>query len=137
MKWWNSAFNAQCSRLIILVVQLGAVKYMQQQWRYSGKMKDRMKLSLLPKLMVFWVSHPLNANVLFCKFFSNLTLCMTKLRVLVLCLSYFTDIPSIYIQNFLFGTLFGYCQSHQKQNEFHSSFGKQSRMYIWPSHHGE
>jgi hypothetical protein len=33
---------------------------------------------------------PLNANVLSCWFFFNLTLCMTKLRVLVLCLSYFT-----------------------------------------------
>jgi hypothetical protein len=31
---------------------------------------------------------PLNANVLFCRFFWNLTLCMTKLRVLVLCFSY-------------------------------------------------
>jgi hypothetical protein len=31
----------------------------------------------------------LNANVLFCRLFFNLTLCMTKLRVLVLCLSYF------------------------------------------------
>jgi hypothetical protein len=41
-----------------------------------------------------WFSefHPLlNANVLFCRFFFNLTLCMTKLKVLVLCFSYFTD----------------------------------------------
>ncbi len=35
---------------------------------------------------------PSNANVLFFGgFFVNLTLCMTKLRVLVLCLSYFAD----------------------------------------------
>jgi hypothetical protein len=35
----------------------------------------------------------LNANILFFAdfWFFNLTLCMTKLRVLVLCLSYFTD----------------------------------------------
>jgi cbb3-type cytochrome oxidase subunit 3 len=33
----------------------------------------------------------LNANVISCGCFLNLTLCMTKLRVLVLCLSYFTD----------------------------------------------
>ncbi len=26
MKCWNSAFNAQCSRVIIVVVQVGAVK---------------------------------------------------------------------------------------------------------------
>jgi hypothetical protein len=35
--------------------------------------------------MVFWVSPPLNANVLFCKFVLNLTRYMTKLRVLVPC----------------------------------------------------
>jgi hypothetical protein len=34
---------------------------------------------------------PFNANVLFCRFLLNLTLCMTKLRVLVLCFSYFTE----------------------------------------------
>jgi hypothetical protein len=33
----------------------------------------------------------LNANVLFRRFSLNFTLCMTKLRVLVLCFSYFTD----------------------------------------------
>jgi hypothetical protein len=33
----------------------------------------------------------LNANLLFCRFKKNLTLCMTKLRVVVLCFSYFTD----------------------------------------------
>ncbi len=26
MKCWNSAFNAQCSRVIVVVVQVGAVK---------------------------------------------------------------------------------------------------------------
>jgi hypothetical protein len=26
MKWWNSAFNAQGSRVTIVVVQVGAVK---------------------------------------------------------------------------------------------------------------
>jgi hypothetical protein len=56
MKFWNSAFHAQGSRLIIVVVQLGAVKI------YVGaqeKRKDRMKLSLRPKLVVFWVSSAL------------------------------------------------------------------------------
>ncbi len=83
-------------------------------------MKDRMKLSLPPKVEKWktgwnsvyhqkWKNErqdetqfttkidgflsfnpPLNANVLFCRFFFlNLTLCMTKLRVLVLCFSYF------------------------------------------------
>jgi hypothetical protein len=51
----NSTFNAQGSRLIIVVVQVRAVKI------YVGscggaqqeKRKDRMKLSLPPKLMAF------------------------------------------------------------------------------------
>jgi hypothetical protein len=34
---------------------------------------------------------PLYANVLFLQVFFNLTLCMTALRVMVLCFSYFTD----------------------------------------------
>jgi hypothetical protein len=34
---------------------------------------------------------PLNANVLFCRWFFSLTLCTTKLKVLVLCFSYFRD----------------------------------------------
>ncbi len=45
---------------------------------------------------------PLNANVLFSRFFFNLTFCMTELRVLVLRLSYFTDnfiISFMYRQN--------------------------------------
>jgi hypothetical protein len=36
----------------------------------------------------------LNVNVLFCRFFSNLTLCMTKLRVQVLSFPDFTDISN-------------------------------------------
>ncbi len=58
-----------------------------------------MKLSLLPKLMVFWFHPLLNANVLFCSSFLNLTLCMTKLRVLVLCFSYFTDNSIVWSPN--------------------------------------
>jgi hypothetical protein len=33
----------------------------------------------------------MNVNVFFASLFLNLTLCMTKLRVLVLCFSYFMD----------------------------------------------
>ncbi len=79
MKCWNSAFNAQSSRLIIVVVQLGAVKIYvaASSGGAQGERKDRMKLSLPPKLMsaqekgktgwnsvlppnlmVFWVSSP-------------------------------------------------------------------------------
>ncbi len=48
----------------------------------------------------WWFSEfhpPLDANVLFCRFFLNLTLCMTKLRVLVLRLSVFTDNSTMWI----------------------------------------
>jgi hypothetical protein len=31
--------------------------FMQQKWRRSGEMKDRMKLSLPQKLMVLWSSN--------------------------------------------------------------------------------
>ncbi len=71
---------------------------MQQQWRYSGKRKDEMKLN---SHQSWWFSEfhpPLNANVLFCRFFQNITLCMTKLRVLVLCFSCFTDKPHLPLQ---------------------------------------
>jgi hypothetical protein len=56
IKWWNSASNARGWRLIIVVVQLGAVKIYVQKWPRSGKRKDGMKLYLLPNLMVLWVS---------------------------------------------------------------------------------
>jgi hypothetical protein len=85
MKCWNSAFDAPGPRLITVVVQLGAVKI-----SLAAVEALSMKLSLPPKMMRRWVwnsvyhqnwwfseFHPrLNANVLFCKFFWNLTLCM-------------------------------------------------------------
>jgi hypothetical protein len=84
------------SILIAVVVHLGAVKIYVAAVKAGAqeKRKDRMKLSLPPKLMVFLSEfHPLlKANCTFWQaFFFNLTLCMTKLRVLVLCFSYFTD----------------------------------------------
>ncbi len=46
--------------------------------------------------MVFWVSSPPWILMYFFEgFFLTLTLCMTKLRVLVLCFSYFTDNSTI------------------------------------------
>jgi hypothetical protein len=51
-----------------------------------------MKLSLPPKLMmVLSFTPPLNVNVFCCRFLKNLTLCMTKLRVMVMWFSYFRD----------------------------------------------
>ncbi len=60
MKCWNSAFNAQGSRLVIVVVQLGAVKiYVAAVEALKKKGKTGWNpVSLLPKLMVVWVSSP-------------------------------------------------------------------------------
>jgi hypothetical protein len=94
MKCWFSAFNAQGSRLIIVVVQLGAVKINVATVEALRKKERQDENSVYyQNWWFFFEFHPaLNANVLFCRFFLiNLTLCMTKLRVLVLCFSYFTD----------------------------------------------
>jgi hypothetical protein len=60
MKCWNSAFNAQSLRVIIVVVQVGAVKiYVEavEALRKKGKTGWNMKLSLPPKLVekLVWV----------------------------------------------------------------------------------
>jgi len=113
MKYWNSAFNARGSRLSILVVQFGAAKIYVAA---SGGAEEKGKTGwnsvyhqnwwfsefhplLNADVLFLWFSefnHPLNANVFFCRFFLDLTLCMTKLRVLVLCFPYFTD--NCYVQ---------------------------------------
>jgi hypothetical protein len=92
MKCWRS----QGSRLIIVIVQLGAVKiYVAAVWSVEEKGKIRWN-SIYHQNRWFSEFHPpLNANVLFCRFLKNLTLCMTKLRVLVLSFSYFTENSTI------------------------------------------
>jgi hypothetical protein len=93
MKRWISAFNAQGSRGIIVAVQAGAVKIYVAAVEVLRKKERQVKLR---NHQNWWFSefHPqLNANVLLCRgFFFNLTLCMTKLRVLVLSFADFTDI---------------------------------------------
>jgi hypothetical protein len=87
---WYPVSNAQGSRLIIVVVQLGAVKIYVTAVETLRK-KERQDetwfttkidgfLSFIPRWMLIY-------------FFAgcNLTLCMAKLRVLVLYFSYFTD----------------------------------------------
>jgi hypothetical protein len=59
-------FNTQGSRIIIVVVQIGAVKIIcSSSGGAQEKGKDKMTLTSPPKLMVFRVSTPLNTNVLF------------------------------------------------------------------------
>jgi hypothetical protein len=57
----------------------------------------------------------MNANVLFCRVLKNLTLCMTKLRVLVLCFSYFMDNSHLPLQ---------FLKTFWIQRNFHFSFEK-------------
>ncbi len=66
MKCRNSALNEQRSRLLIVVVQVGAVKIYVAAVRLSGKGKDRMKLSLPSKLVGKLVWVPV---ISFCKIF--------------------------------------------------------------------
>jgi hypothetical protein len=55
VKCWNSSFNAQGSRLIIVIVQIGLRRSSENICSSSGgaqeKRKEGMKLSLLPKLV--------------------------------------------------------------------------------------
>ncbi len=102
MKCWNSAFNAQGSRLNILVVHVRAVKIYVAAVEALRKKERQDETQFTTKIDGFLsFTPPLNANVLLCRFFFNVTLCMTKLRVPVLCLSYFTD-NSIMIDYSLF-----------------------------------
>jgi len=93
MKCWNSAFNTQSLRRIVIVVQLGAVKVYVAAVEALRKKERQDETQFTTKIDGFLsFIPPLHANVLFFRFFfKNLTLCMTKLRVLVLCFSYFTD----------------------------------------------
>ncbi len=50
MKCWNSAFNAQCSRVIRVVVRVGGSENICSS-RRSGKRKEGTKLSFPPKLV--------------------------------------------------------------------------------------
>jgi hypothetical protein len=92
MKWSYSAFNAQGSRLIIVVVQLAAMKLYVAAAVALRKKERKDNTQFTTKFDGFLSFHPpSNAIVHFCTSFLNLTLCMTKLRVLVLCFSYFAD----------------------------------------------
>jgi hypothetical protein len=92
MKCWFSAFNARGSRLIIVVVQLGAVKINVAVEAFKEKGKTGRNSVYYQNWWVFFEFHPpLNANVLFFAGLFLISPCMTKLRVPVLCFSYFTD----------------------------------------------
>jgi len=87
MKCWYSAFNAQDPRLIIVVVQLGAVKIYVAAVEALRKKERQDETQFTSKIDGF-LSFILRWMLMY---FFDLKLCMTKLRVLVLCFSYFTD----------------------------------------------
>jgi len=82
--------TVQIKAVKIYVAAVAAVrkKERQAETQFTTKIDGFLSFIALPP-------PPLTANVLFCRFFGNLTLCMTKLKlgVLLLCLSSFTDRP--------------------------------------------
>ncbi len=79
MKCWYSAFNAQGSILIIVVVQLGAVKIYVAAVEALRKKERHAETQLTTKIDGFLsFHHLLNGNVLFCRFLLNRTLCIPK-----------------------------------------------------------
>jgi hypothetical protein len=71
----------------IYVAAMEALRKKERQ----GETQETIKMSF---------TSPLNANVLFCRFFLNLTLCMTKLGVLTLSFPDFTTDISIGYSHF-------------------------------------
>jgi hypothetical protein len=69
MKHWNSAFNAQVSRVIIVVVQVGAVKIFAAAAAAEQTAQEKGKTGwnsvYHQKLMIFCASLQWNLNVLF------------------------------------------------------------------------
>ncbi len=79
------AFGHGHPLVIYKIVQLGAVTIYVVAVEALRKKERQDETQFIAKIDGFLSFHPpLNANVLFCRFFLNLTLCMTKLRVLVL-----------------------------------------------------
>jgi hypothetical protein len=92
MKCWNSAFNAGGSRLVIVVVQLEAVKLYVAAVEAPRKKETQDETQFTTKIDGFWsFIPPWMLIYFFAGFFFSLTLWMTKLRVVVLCFAYFTD----------------------------------------------
>jgi hypothetical protein len=58
MKCWNSAFNAQGSRLTIIVVHLGAVKIYVAGVEALRKKERQDETKFTTKIDCFWVSSP-------------------------------------------------------------------------------
>jgi len=69
MKCWNSKFNAQGSRGIIVVIQVGTMKIYVGITKVFKKKERRGETQFTTKIDGFKKFHPpFNANVFFCNF---------------------------------------------------------------------
>ncbi len=93
MKWWNPVRNVLCARCERNYSSC-TDRSSENRRSSSGKKRDRVKLRNHENWWFSEFQPHLNVNVLFGRFFSNLTLCMTKLRVQVLSFPDFTDISN-------------------------------------------
>jgi len=84
MKCWNSTFNAQGWKGVIVCTFISSENICSNNGGILGKKKNRVKLTKPSNRWFFKFHPPLNVNVFFCKFFFNLTLFMTKFKLLVL-----------------------------------------------------
>ncbi len=91
---WNSAFHAQGSRVILVAIQVGAVKICVAGVEGSGKKTEVSKQDEIRFATKKWCfsefTYPSMLIYFFASLFLNLTWFWTKLRVLVL---YFPDFP--------------------------------------------
>jgi hypothetical protein len=99
MKRWNSPFNAQGSRLMFETNYSSCTSKSTENIcsRSEGAQEKGKTRWNLANHQNWWPFEfhppppPLNVNVLFSGFFIESHQCLTKLRVPVLCLSYFTN----------------------------------------------
>jgi hypothetical protein len=79
---------------VIIIVHVQAMKIYvvtMEAFREKERLGETQKTTIM---MVFKFHPPLNVNVFFCKFFFNLTLFITKLKLLLLSFLNFKDISN-------------------------------------------
>jgi hypothetical protein len=95
LKCWNSTFNAQGSRLIIIIVHVKAVRIYVTIVEMLTKKEKHDEIQFTTKIDGCLSFTPPWLLMYFFIDFFNLTAFMTKLKVLVLCFPYFIDISNI------------------------------------------
>jgi len=85
MKCWNSAFNAQGSRVIIVVLTVGAVKIYEAAGDALRKKESQDETQVLPPKLVeklVWVPVILLCKIFIPSYTFDALLCLSKLAVL-------------------------------------------------------